>query len=76
MMALLIYVYWVPISIIIAPPSENFTFDNFFLEVFLRWQTGSVAAILTFIVADIIALAPLIYVVVMYIISNNSFNFG
>ena len=67
LLALLIYVNWVPISMIIAPPSEKFTFDNFFLEVFLRWQGGSVAAVLTFVVADLITFAPLGYLYYMYV---------
>jgi hypothetical protein len=52
---------------IIAPPSENFTFDNFFLEVFLRWQGGSLASILTIVVADLISFAPLGYLYYMYV---------
>lgn len=75
MMALLLHVYWVPISIIIAPPSANFTFGNFFLEVFLRWQSGSVASILAFITADLITFAPLGYLAYMYFTTSNSFNF-
>lgn len=73
MMALLIYVYWVPIAIIIAPPSQNFTFDNFFTEVLLRWQGGTIVALLTFISADLISYAPLGYLGYIYFTNNNSF---
>lgn len=44
--------------------------------MFLRWQGGSVASVLTFITADLITFAPLGYLYYMYVSTGNSFSFA
>ena len=72
MVALLGYVFYVPLSVIIAPPSENFTFDNFFTEVLLRWNGGSIASVLTIVTADLITYAPFGYLYYIYSQTNST----
>ena len=57
---LFLYVMFHPIWIwFTAPVSENFSFDNYFEEVVLRWQIGNIVYILALLVADGISYAPL-----------------
>ena len=71
MFIFLMYVFLQPVAIwLFAPVSKNFTFDQYFTQVFLRWQFGSLSAILTMIAGDIISYIPVGWLI--YQSSQNS----
>lgn len=67
MAALGLYVIFHPVWIwFSAPVSENFSFDNYFEEVFLRWQVSTFVIMFVLLIADAIGYAPLGYLGYQY----------
>ena len=73
MTVFLLYVIFQPVAIwFSAPISKNFTFDQYFFQVFLRWQFGTVVALVTMLVGDIISYIPVGYLAYVYTQNNNT----
>ena len=55
MIVLLFYVFYQPVSILFTVPySNNFTFNNYFFEVILKWQTGTVFVLGSMVFGDLL----------------------